>query len=524
MANDVRTWATEALDRPYGTNPLAELIRHRAIRSGDGAYLVPARGGRARSFGELDHAARKWSAYLDSGPCSADEKVGLCIADPVEFALAFLALVASGRWVAPLDPDLPPEGTGGLAASVARLGLARVFADRNAPGPWPLEWIDLHDVPAVRSSGSDADRAARPGGIGAGGVLLASSGTTGSPKVMALTVEQLLYTARLIAGHHRLSPGDRGFNPLPLFHINAEVVALLAPLVAGGSIVLDDRFHRTGCWALMDELQVTWINAVPAILSHLAPLGPDESVPSGIRFARSASAPLPTETLARFEAGAGIPVVETYGMTEACSQIAANPLVGMRKPGSVGKPFGVQLRIVPGEPQDDGLRVGEVEIRGPSVITAYADVGYEHRFTRDGWLRAGDLGYFDADGYLFLVGRVDDVINRSGEKIFPREIEELMLSDPDVAAAAVVGADDPVLGQVPVGYLVLRPGDGGAVDARASGVVDRVRLAVDSALPRTKRPTALHVVASLPVGRTGKLQRRAIRAHRLLDAPAANGR
>jgi acyl-CoA synthetase (AMP-forming)/AMP-acid ligase II len=264
---------------------------------------------------------------------------------------------------------------------------------------------------------------------------------------------------------------------------------------------------------------------VPAILSHLADLGADESVPSTIRFARSASAPLSTETRARFEAGVGIPVLETYGMTEACSQIAANPLVGVRKPGSVGQPFGVQLRIAPGDaPDEDGPRVGEVEIRGPSVITAYADVGYEHRFTGDGWLRTGDLGYLDTDGYLFLVGRVDDVINRSGEKIFPREIEELMLSDPDVAAAAVVGADDPVLGQVPVGYLVLRPGDCGAAGEAAAGVVHRVRLAIDSAVPRTKRPTALHVVESLPVGRTGKLQRRAIRAHPLLDAPSASGR
>jgi acyl-coenzyme A synthetase/AMP-(fatty) acid ligase len=144
-------------------------------------------------------------------------------------------------------------------------------------------------------------------------------------------------------------------------------------------------------------------------------------------------------------------------------------------------------------------------------------------FPFEGWFDTGDVGYLDTDGYLFLVGRVDDVINRSGEKIFPREIEELMLSDPDVTAAAVVGADDAVLGQVPVGYLVVRPGGGGPVDVTASGVVNRVRLAVDAALPRTKRPTALHVVASLPVGPTGKLQRRAIRAHPPVDVPAADG-
>jgi acyl-CoA synthetase (AMP-forming)/AMP-acid ligase II len=157
---------------------------------------------------------------------------------------------------------------------------------------------------------------------------LASSGTTGVPKVIPLHQGQLLHTARNVADHHRLTPGDRGFNPLPLFHINAEVVGLLASLVAGSCLVLDDRFHRTRFWALMADRRITWINAVPAIVSRLADPRPDEVIPSRIRFIRSASAPLPVATATRFEANTGIPVVETYGMTEAASQITANPVSG----------------------------------------------------------------------------------------------------------------------------------------------------------------------------------------------------
>ena len=155
-----------------------------------------------------------------------------------------------------------------------------------------------------------------------------------------------LHTARCVVAHHDLTADDRCFNSLPLFHINAEVVALLSSLVAGSCLVLDDRFHRTGFWELMGERRVTWINAVPAIISRLAELRPDETVPAGVRFIRSASAPLPVATADRFEERTGIPVVETYGMTEAASQITAHPLSVPRRAGSVGVPVGVELRVV----------------------------------------------------------------------------------------------------------------------------------------------------------------------------------
>jgi acyl-CoA synthetase (AMP-forming)/AMP-acid ligase II len=233
---------------------------------------------------------------------------------------------------------------------------------------------------------------------------------------------------------------------------------------------------------------------------------------------------LPVATSTRFEANTGIPVVETYGMTEAASQITANPVTGVRRPGSVGLPVGVEVRVVVGEsaaaerqpvepPPAPGGAIGEIEIRGPSVIAAYAGHHHGDRIDAQGWLRTGDLGHFDQDGYLYLDARTDDVINRGGEKVFPREIEELILADADVEGVAVVGSPDHELGQVPVAYIVLRGFEDDAdidIDAAAQ-VAARLRDRLSAALVRSKRPVSLRVVRALPAGATGKVRRRALR-------------
>ena len=164
----------------------------------------------------------------------------------------------------------------------------------------------------------------------------------------------------------------------------------------------------------------------------------------------------------RFEDSTGIPVIETYGMTEAASQITAHPLSVPRRPGSVGLPVGVELRIVRqsdpvGSPLEaPEFHIGHVEIRGPSVVEGYVGGTHQDRFGPDGWMRTGDLGHRDADGFVYLDARTDDVINRGGEKVLPREVEEAIGADAMIASVAVVGRDDPELGQVPVAYVVLR--------------------------------------------------------------------
>jgi acyl-CoA synthetase (AMP-forming)/AMP-acid ligase II len=514
---------------------LAALISRRAGSPGTTGFLRHARSPRELSTPDLLAHLHHVAGWLDRHHVDAGARVVVDVADPVDFALVTLTTIASGRWAATLDPHAPDRVA---IATRQRLRPALVVSDRPPDPGTSVPWVpaaELAGTPVeVAPFGPDAAPVGElgpPAGGGhgsGGGAILLSSGSTGTPKVITLHQSQLLHAARSVAAHHRLSPADTGFNPLPLFHINAQVVGVLAALVSGAVLVLDDRFHRTQFWKLMDQEQVTWINAVPAIIARLAEPEPDETVPSRIRFVRSASAPLPTATLHRFEQATGLTVIETYGMTEAASQITATPLDGPRKPGSVGVPVGIELRIVDtgtgsllGPSPDPAPIPGHVEIRGPAVDppdgTSLAEGPGGNPGRIGGWLRTGDLGYLDQDGYLYLAGRKDDVINRGGEKMFPREIEEVILEDPRVDAVVVVGEDDDALGQVPVAYLTARgsgdpAGSGGRVASTlarevAIGVRDHLRLS----LPDSRHPVAIHVVTTLPRTATGKLLRRSIR-------------
>ena len=469
----------------------------------------------------------RWRSLLGGMRARGLTTIGLVIGDPVAFADAFLGAVSAGFWVAPLDPSMPVTGGGGLGAALARTGVDVVVADGPAPVGIDVAWVELDRLDHLEDGHVTRPGATAPQRAGAGGVVLSSSGTTGPPKVVRLGQDKLLHTAMNVASHLQLGPEDRGFNPLPLFHINAEVVGVLATLVAGSSLVLDDRFHRSDFWDLMGRRSITWINAVPAIVSRLSAPGPDETVPLGIRFIRSASAPLPVAVADRFEAGTGIPVIETYGMTEAASQITAHPLSVPRRPGSVGLPVGVELRIVRqtdpvGSPLEaPEFHIGHVEIRGVSVVDGYVGGTHADHFSADGWMRTGDLGHRDADGFLYLHARIDDVINRGGEKVLPREVEEAIGADPMIASVAVVGRDDPELGQVPVAYVVLRAvagadgGDHAASRLDAAEAADRIKKTLERDLVRAKRPVSLHVVERMPAGPTGKVKRR------LLGSPEA---
>lgn len=511
---------------------LCGLIWLRSLASAQHTYVQSASDGRRLTYAELRRATQSWANLLDDLGVPAGATVGVAVTDPLEFAKLFLGIIAAGRVVGPLDPRATDAE---LAGVCGRIAPHLVIADRAAPGGAAGEWMVLPSEvlgdageapgPGDAADGTAAidplDPSAEPRPDSAGGLVLSTSGTTGLPKLIFLDERRLLHTAGAVVRHLELTVADRGFNPLPLFHINAEVVGLLATLVAGATVILDERFHRTGFWDKVARHRVTWLNAVPAILARLAPLERGETVPQGIRLARSASSPLPLVVRERFERDTGIPIVETYGMTEAASQITANPIHGPRKPGSVGRPAGTEVRVLAGGPTalSSTVTVGRVVIRGPSVIASYGGPGYEDRFDAEGWLETGDLGYLDEDGYLYLVGRADDVINRGGEKVFPRELEEVILAEPGVAAVAVVARDHAVLGSVPVAYLV----SGGpvetedskgaveaAVDGRVSGeeLVGRVRDRCVRVLSRSKLPAAYHLVEQLPQGATGKVKRR----------------
>jgi len=423
------------------------------------------------------------------------------------YACALVGIVAAGRVAVPLDPGAP-------AGDVARM--LKVAQPLALVGDDLESGLPVLGLPGeAAGAGLDSAPAARSASAGRGGIFLCTSGTTGTPKGILLREDQLMHVAGSVAAHHRLTPADRGYCCLPLFHINAEVVGLLATLAAGACLVVDRKFSRRGFWELIEARQITWINAVPAIITILA-MDPPVATPGRVRFIRSASAPLAPSALRRFEETFGIPVVETYGMTEAASMITANPLDGPRKAGSAGRPAGTEVRVVSRDgdllqPCPAGT-IGRVQIRGPGVITEYAAGGRAGAIDADGWLETGDLGHLDQGGYLFLAGRSDDVINRGGEKIYPREIEEFLLTQPGVRSAAVVAASDEVLGQRPVAYVIP------ATDPGGPDLADALRAACEAELPRPKVPTEFCLVPELPLGATGKVSRRRLRE--LAAAPA----
>ncbi len=482
-----------------GERSLARIVAAQAADAGTVPWLESARDDRVVDRARLAATAALWPAHGVAG-----RRVGLLTGDPLAFGTLFVSLVGAGATVVPLDPRAP-EGSLRSMADLARVEVA-VTTLTTAPDidrPFvPLADADWTPVGQPMGSSAEPD--------GEGGCVLFSSGSTGPRKAIRLGEAQLLHVARAVAHAYGLGPADRGVNPLPLTHVNGEVVGLLAPLVSGGTIVLDDRFHRTGFWAVVAQRRATWVNAVPSIITILAaepapPEGP--TAPEGVRFVRSASAPLSEAVLARFEARYGIPVVESYGMTEAGSQITANPVDG-RRPGTVGVPVDVELKVV----ADDGSTaatggVGRVAIRGDGVIREYENGVGTERFDADGWLDTGDLGSLDADGFLTLAGREGDVINRGGEKVFPREVEEVLLAHPAVAEAVVVGRAHDVLGQVPVAYLVAAPDAPAAVrDGLPAELAERSAVT----LPRAHRPVDYVLMDEVPVGPTGKPVRRLV--------------
>jgi oxalate---CoA ligase len=478
-------------------NPLLALIRRQAREYGTKPYLLDARSTRVLRYDQLCLEVDEHRRQLQSWGLTPGMRFAVVVADPLTFASWLLAGVAAGAWVAPLDPT--PGGLANSSARAGALGSLFVVSDQ-APPEGAINWIPVSTPATTAADDVDSTESSQ------GGIVLSSSGTTGTPKVMALGVEQLVAAAGVIAQHHRLIDADRGFNPLPLWHVNAEVVGLLATLTAGSSLVLDERFHRTGFWNLVNSYKVTWINAVPAIISRLCDLHDGEAPSRRIRFVRSASAPLAPALFERFEAEVGLPIIQSYGMTEAASQICVTPIDGARKAGSVGVAAGVEVRV-----RAEGSEVGPIEIKGPTVIRRYESPGYEERFDAEGWLRTGDLGHFDEDGYLFIVGRTDDVINRGGEKIYPLEVEQILADVKGVGRAAVIGWSDDVFGQVPVAFV--QPTEDVALSSleELAALVERIRMAASERLPSTHRPVLVQVAAEFPLLATGKVHTSSLR-------------
>jgi len=347
-------------------------------------------------------------------------------------------------------------------------------------------------------------------------LLMYTSGTTGVPKGVLLTHRNLLANAAFISAEHFLTSDDRVLASLPLYHINGLVVTLFTPLFHGGSVVMAPRFSASTFWRDVTATQCSWINVVPTIVAYLLDGEvPERSALSALRFCRSASAALPGDHHRAFEARFGIGIIETMGMTETAAPVFSNPIdAGRRRVGSIGLPSGGQAKVVRRDgTQTEVGETGELVLRGAQVMRGYYKRPDETAaaFTPDGWLRTGDLGYCDGDGYFYITGRAKELIIKGGENIAPREIDEALLRHPGVLDAAAVGVPDAAYGQEIVAFVVVRERGSGSDGTDSPHFIppdaDALREHCLKTLGRYKTPKEFRFVTDLPRGPSGKVQR-----------------
>jgi acyl-CoA synthetase (AMP-forming)/AMP-acid ligase II len=332
-----------------------------------------------------------------------------------------------------------------------------------------------------------------------------TSGTTGRPKGVVHSHSSLLAGGWTTATAHALKSGDRGFCVLPIYHINGLCVTVMGALVTGGSLAMASRFSASRFWDQAGACEVTWFSVVPTIISHLlqSDRDPSTSTQNRIRFGRSASAALAPAVQSAFETRFSVPIIETMGLTETAAQILSNPLPpGARKIGSPGIPFGNEACILSTkmEPLAAGQQ-GEIAVRGSNVMLEYLKNPEATRetFTTDGWLRTGDLGHRDADGYYFVTGRLKELIIKGGENIAPREIDEALYSHADVIEAAAFARPNDSYGERVEAAVKIREGS----DLSAQ---DLIQICAER-VGEFKCPDRIHILADLPKGPSGKIQR-----------------
>jgi len=501
------------MSEPAGGSLLALLRNHADSTPDHPAILAPDR--QSATYADLRAQVETVGAFLAADGIGRGAVVALALANGPDLAVAFLATAAAAV-CAPLAPDRPvTEHRRDLERLETRMLIVARGDDGTARAAAADLGIPVAELTAVEpagtftltgGSGTPTAPPTAPPDAGDAALLLFTSGTTSAPKLVPLTEAGLLASAATVAATLALGPDDRGLTVMPLFHIHGLVAGLLAPLHAGGSVVCTPGFSGAVVWDWIDAFAPTWYTAVPTIHQAMVDatrrrLDAGGSAASSLRFVRSSSAALPTRVLTDLETLLAVPVIEAYGMTEAAHQIASNPLPpGARVPGSVGRATGTEITVR----DDAGVlppgTAGEVVIRGPALATHYlgSPDATAAAFT-DGWFRTGDQGVLDADGVLTLTGRLKEIINRGGEKVAPREIDEVLLAHPGVEHAVAFGVPHPRLGEEVAAAVVLRDG------ATVTG--PQLRVFAAQQLASWKVPRRVVVLDEIPRGATGKLDR-----------------
>jgi oxalate---CoA ligase len=442
------------------------------------------------------------------------DRVAIVLPNGPEMATAFLA-VASAATSAPLNPayrqdefefymsDLKAKA---LIVEAGDASPAIAAADKLGVALLALSAEPQDGAGAFRLSGAATGAASRPGGAERDDValILHTSGTTSRPKIVPLTQANVWTSARNIAQTLELTERDRALNVMPLFHIHGLIAGLAAPLSCGGSVFCTQGFHALKFFAAMEVAKPTWYTAVPTMHQALLTRASHHKeiiARHPLRFIRSSSSSLPPRVIGELEAVFHAPVIEAYGMTEAAHQMAANPLRGLRKPGSVGLAAGLEIAVM-----DEAGRLlgpgatGEIVIRGDNVTGGYENnPNANAEAFVDGWFRTGDQGIIDAEGYLTLTGRLKEIINRGGEKISPREVDEALMDHPAVLQVVTFAVPHHMLGEDVAAAVVLREG--------VAATEQELRAFLSERLAAFKTPRKIVFLEEIPKGATGKLQR-----------------
>jgi acyl-CoA synthetase (AMP-forming)/AMP-acid ligase II len=468
------------------------------------------------SFHALRALTERTGATLNAAGIGCGDRVAIVLANGPEAAASFLA-VACHAVTAPLNASYRAEE---FAFYLSDLGAKALIVQQGAESParavaaaQGIPVIEL--VPDDTAAGSftllpppglsGTPASGGPAGADDVALVLHTSGTTARPKIVPLSHANLAASARHIGRTLRLTPDDVCLNIMPLFHIHGLIAAVLSSVAAGGSVVCTPGLSGFRFFTWLREVRPTWYTAVPTMhqaLLDLAPRFKDVIAAGRLRFIRSSSASLPPPVMAAMEAAFGVPVIESYGMTEATHQMASNPLPpAPRFAGSVGLAAGPDIAIMDahGALLPAGS-AGEVVIRGPNVTTGYENNPAANASAfHDGWFRTGDEGVLDAGGYLRLTGRLKEIINRGGEKIAPIEVDNILMEHEAVQQVVTFAMPSRTFGEDVAAAVVLA--DGAAADAEA------LRTFVAARLAPFKVPRTIVFLKEIPKGATGKLQR-----------------
>jgi acyl-CoA synthetase (AMP-forming)/AMP-acid ligase II len=495
------------------SNPTTLLDVIQAAPAERTAIILPENGIRI-SYQQLREQVAEMADALASLGIQKGDRVATYLPNGLPTVLSFLAASIAGT-AAPLNPGYredevafylddtaakillcPPDGAEG----------ARKAADAKGV---PVYSLVMDESGYVRIAEAPRGKAALPPSPDDVALVLHTSGSTGRPKRVPILHRNIAASTKNIVAHYSLSPEDVSLCVMPLFHVHGLVASTLSTLLSGGTVVVPTKFSALSFWRTVRDTKATWYSAVPTIHNLLLARAGDErpAGAEGLRFIRSCSASLPAEMMAQMERVFGAPVLEAYGMTEASHQMSSNPQPpAERKPGSVGPGTGVKIGIVdePGNLLAPGER-GEVVIQGPNVVSGYENNPEANaKSYTNGWFRTGDQGFLDADGYLTLTGRIKELINRGGEKIGPREIDEVLLSHPAIAEAVCFGVPHPSWGEEVEAAVVLKEGLPEPVSEALILAFCKERLA------DFKRPKKIYITAAIPRTATGKIQRGAV--------------